>query len=871
MKSGTVSRSIFRLGIAVPVLVLATWFPLNRTGRDAGDPTGPEAAGRLAGLVDPEIREAGPETPAPTEIVEQEANEEEQHREREAWIEEMHRAPDVDWREIESENRRAQSLERFARIEDGRLTNHWTEVGSANLAGRTMSAAPDYHGGVVVGSNLGGAWHGNLDGTGWTPISDGLGLGPHQVLVVPEGEPGVEPEVILMLASIPSYGTIHATTDGGATWFVPDGMPTDLFVSTRLVRSVAEPRTVYFLCQGREYDGTWHIGYFLLRSTDGGLTFEIRHMFPVNPKCDVWIDRINGGRVYVASGATIQISDDGGLNFQTVGTIPASGVSDVILSGSEAGAPSLYAAVNINGQWDLYRSIDAGVNWQYRYTPSIWWRTFDVSITDANVVYFGDIHCNRSGNGGLSFTPLNDWTEYYGDPEHKLHADLPGINIYWLDGQEAIFINTDGGTYVSYDHGATVENLSLWGLGISQYYDVLTSSTDPYRIAAGAQDQGFQLSINDGGGDHYLPFEQIISGDYGHLTSHTRDHNWLYSVYPGFILLQMNENPPYNLIMLDFPATDHLWLPPILADPFDPQILYFCGDHIWKYTRVGDTPVHNTTELPFAFDSAVTGLAISETDRNMWYATTTGGYLWYSHDGGQTWTETVHGPYNHYFYGNTLVVSPSDPNTAYAGGSGYQGQPVWKTTDGGANWTGISNGLPNTLVYELALGGPDQDVLYAATEAGPFGLNNQTGEWENLSGTEAPLTTYWNVEWVPEIQTVRFGTYGRGIWDYLPEVPTDVVDSQNGATVGRSLEVFPNPARSDVSVRFRLSQAGPVAVQLFDVTGRQVERLADRRFEAGTHEISASLLGRGLSTGAYFVRLNGPDGPAVRKLQILEP
>jgi hypothetical protein len=64
-----------------------------------------------------------------------------------------------------------------------------------------------------------------------------------------------------------------------------------------------------------------------------------------------------------------------------------------------------------------------------------------------------------------------------------------------------------------------------------EYYSTLTSKNDPNLIAAGSQDQDFQqsapaqLAATD--------FNQLISGDYGHLTSTAGDHNMLYAAYPG--------------------------------------------------------------------------------------------------------------------------------------------------------------------------------------------------------------------------------------------------------------------------------------------------------------------------------------------------
>jgi len=43
----------------------------------------------------------------------------------------------------------------------------------------------------------------------------------------------------------------------------------------------------------------------------------------------------------------------------------------------------------------------------------------------------------------------------------------------------------------------------------------------------------------------------------------------------------------------------------------------------------------------------------------------------------------------------------------------------------------------------------------------------EEGIWEDLAGISAPDQTYWSVEYIPELNTARFGTYGRGIWDFI--------------------------------------------------------------------------------------------------------
>ncbi len=822
---------------------------------------------------DPRLAAARGETPPPpTEIAQWKEDRRERRRNRQEWLEELHYcSPDTDWQTIEEENRRASSLARFGEVERGARTDRWTEIGSANLAGRTHAAAPSGDGQYLyVGSDRGGVWKGTIDGQNWQPISDGLGMGSHMLLVVPAGEGPEEPQVIFTLTL--DSDLMFASIDDGETWFVPGGMPDNVYDHDRILNDPADPRTVYWLSRSRVWTGpdTFEHGRLLFRSSDGGLNFEYVHYFPAN-QADIWIDRVNGGDLYLVSEGVLYVSQDQGDTFSEVGVVSTNYANNVLLAGSEAGAPTLYCARLEGGQWKLYRSTDGGANWSFRYNIHDFWETMNCSITNPDIVYYAGVECWRSTNGGGSFDYINAWGAYYGDPEHKLHADNPGLDIYWIDGQEVTFFNTDGGTYVSYDSGETVLNISMWGLGISQYYDVFTSETDPYLIAAGSQDQGYQQSEPDRR-DPNLYFEQLISGDYGHLTSATRNHYWLYSVYPGFVLLQANEHDPPSLHYIDFPSTSHSWMPPIVADPSDTDVFYFCGDHLWRYEREGFGYSYTMTELPQAFtgSSYASALAFSPADPDYWYVATNNGLLWHSHDAGASWAQAGHGPSQHYFYGTALVASPHDRDVAYVGGSGYEGHPVWRTTNGGLDWEGVGTGLPSTLVYGLVIGGENLDMLFAATEAGPYACSLADMQWENIGGTEAPLHLYWCVEWVPEINVARFGTYCRGIWDYEAPTYADVDDSTPSTPVGGlGLRLSPNPASDRLSVQFRTAEAGEQRIELFDLNGRRLAEIAQERFLAGDHEVGVDLRDLRLENGTYFVRRIGPGGTAVKRIQIL--
>jgi len=66
-------------------------------------------------------------------------------------------------------------------------------------------------------------------------------------------------------------------------------------------------------------------------------------------------------------------------------------------------------------------------------------------------------------------------------------------------------------------------------------------------------------------------------------------------------------------------------------------------------------------------------------------------------------------------------------------------------------------------------------VLFAATELGPYAYVDGEDEWINIMGLTAPDQTYWSLEYVPEINTARFGTYGRGIWDFIIDENIDLL------------------------------------------------------------------------------------------------
>ncbi|MCC6410468.1 MAG: T9SS type A sorting domain-containing protein [Saprospiraceae bacterium] len=111
---------------------------------------------------------------------------------------------------------------------------------------------------------------------------------------------------------------------------------------------------------------------------------------------------------------------------------------------------------------------------------------------------------------------------------------------------------------------------------------------------------------------------------------------------------------------------------------------------------------------------------------------------------------------------------------------------MWKSTDGGATFVSISNGLPATMVQELAAM-PDETMLFAATDVGPYVYVAETNTWYPLRNSLMPLQRVMGVEMIAARNLVRFGTFGRGVWDFAidnMELAAVVTPSNNGPNSG---------------------------------------------------------------------------------------
>jgi hypothetical protein len=134
--------------------------------------------------------------------------------------------------------------------------------------------------------------------------------------------------------------------------------------------------------------------------------------------------------------------------------------------------------------------------------------------------------------------------------------------------------------------------------------------------------------------------------------------------------------------------------------------------------------------------TAVTGV---RGQRDTFYMGTTGGGVWKTSDGGQSWRVISDEAFETASIG-AVAVAPSDHNVVYAGtgsacprGNVSPGNGVYKSTDGGQSWA--HSGLDEVgQIGRIAVHPADPDLVYVAALGHIFGPNEERGVYRSTDG-----------------------------------------------------------------------------------------------------------------------------------------
>lgn len=748
---------------------------------------------------------------------------------------------------------------------DGGLKGYWREKGSDNQSGRVHSADIDFPNDLIyVASDGGGVWRGTIDGEDWTVLNDTWSFGSIRKVKV------YYINGVKRIVAVSSNRTF-ITENEGETWTVSEGLENVERWGGITEVATTNDGEIYVIGQEWDYGSDWRSERFVYYSNDHGSSFEkIRNMMPSNRQISIW-SPYNSSKVFLAE-------QDNIISYENGNQVDSTKIIDVDINESfEEGLVNrmtirgiinddkiqiLYVLrVNENGnyvntyfyseennfeKWELTGDFDEFDFWSY-----------NSSNHKKGHIYWGNVNTVRTYNGGRNWEIVNTWGEYYADPLNKLHADIPSMNVFDdpETGDEIILISTDGGLYISRDDLQSVTNLSLHGLKISQYYDVSTSA-DGKVVYAGSQDQGFQRCLDDS--STVLSFDQLISGDYGQFASADGGQtHW--SVYPTFAHVYFNSDTENeSRKSWGFPGRGWKFMAPTAPFYGDPNQIYISGgsesgqQFLWKLDADGTEIKPDLVDLDFTLQNNewISAIGTTPNDVNIVCILTSNGRFAKSLDQGASWqlNENFVGPGPHYFHGSAIIIGGEDNEKIAISGSGYSNPGFYLSNDGGETFEAFEEGIASTMIYDIEFSG-DEEYIFAATAVGPYLFDGE--KWIDIQ-EGAPDQAYWSVEWVPALELARFGTYGRGIWDF--KIGQDLVSVEEERDL--SIDLYPNPTNSVFNLSFGKNQEAEL--KIYDQEGKVVK--IEKIF--GNSQINVSEL----SVGSYMVIVNSKGRTYFEKL-----
>jgi len=617
-------------------------------------------------------------------------------------------------------------------------------------------------------------------------------------------------------------GGLWKTTDGGNTWEVlTDTLPV-IGVSTIFIPNDYETsKTIYIGTGDRDAGDNYSIG--VLKSTDDGLTWEETGLiFNVADRYRVTrmlVHPTQQNIFYVATNGGIYKSTNSGENWTEV----LDGVFFDMEFKYGCEDTVLYAVTaDYSGAPKLYKTNDAGVNWDIKYTfPVSTYRIeLDGAQSDSTIIYalactqsYGMDGIYKSENSGESFTkiyngltPGNNLLNWYaGDtktsgqgwydltlsvsPTNENELYLGGINSwkstdggynwditshwYGYGGVPAVhadkhfmeyldgntfFEANDGGIYKTSDGGAVWIDLTD-GMVISQMYKLSVSQTVKDEVITGLQDNGSKLTIAGNWWD-------VKGGDGMECLIDYTDEEVQYATYAnGQIDRTIDHWNNVDDISANIPGgANGAWVTPYVIDPVDNQTIYVGYADVWKTTNRGNSWTKIST---LNLSNKIRSMAIAPSDNQTLYIADLD-YFYRTTNGGGNWsnlTANLPSTSNSITY---ISVDATDPMHIWITFGGYDNLKAFESLNGGESWTDISAGLPsvpaNTIIQNKL---SKTQQLYAGTDMGVY-FKEGSGDW-TLFSNKLPVVIVTELEihydnTTPENSVLYASTYGRGLW-----------------------------------------------------------------------------------------------------------
>ena len=682
-----------------------------------------------------------------------------------------------------------------------------------------------------MGSTGGGVWKTTDAGNNWKNISDGyfggtigaIALAPsnESIIYVGEGENTMRGNVSEGLEGM------WKSTDDGKTW-----KNIGLKEGRHIVRVIVHPKNpdiVWAAVMGHLFGPNENRGVY--KSIDGGATWKkVLYVNPQTGASDLIIDPSNPDNLYAGTwelirtpyslesggaGSGMYKSTDGGNTWESIKNnkgLPKGVWGIVGIAVAKSNTDKLYALIeNANG--GLYVSNDAGKTWDLASSDNnirqrAWYYTkVFVDPADENKVYCPNVNFMVSSDGGKSFTSLRT--------PHGDHHDL------WIDPKNGkrMVVADDGGAQVSMDAGRNWS--TMMNQPTVQVYRLSTDNSFPYRILAAQQDNSaFRIkSSTYGAFIGESDFEVTAGGESGYIVADPLNNDVVYGGSYGGLITRFDHKTGENRVINVWPDNPmgagaeamkyrFQWNHPIFFSPHNPKKLYTAGNHLFSTENEGaswtmlspdlttdDKAKQKSSGGPITQDNTsveyyctIFTAAESPLEKDLLWTGSDDGIISVSKDGGKTWANVTPKDAPKWIMWNRVEVDPTRKGTAYFAGTRYKlddfAPYIYKTTDYGATWTKITNGIDPMHFTRAIVASPRKaGVLFAGTEYGLYVSVNDGASWERFE-LNLPVTPITDL--LLKDQNLIVGTQGRSIY-----VLDDLSFVENFQTTPATSKVFP--------------------------------------------------------------------------------
>ena len=604
----------------------------------------------------------------------------------------------------------------------------------------------------------------------------------------------VDPSNRSHILAASAAGGVWETRDTGATW-----APRTDFMPTLTCGAVAFDPTAPNVAWCGTGEGNWYrrFGAGLLRSADGGTTWAVHTAAPFVGLAFYDIV-VNGANLVTATTGGVHQSSDGGVTWTQRLTAPTFSLgrragSTELLAGSTDGVRRstdggvTWTAIALTGGptgWDRVAvaiapssaavayifGVSGPTTYLYRRSgragrASTWtrvatlpsdlavnqsWYDWFLGVSPDNdaQIYLGAINVHRGTLSGSTWTWVNVSSRQGGD---SIHPDQHAIAFDPVD-PAVVYVGCDGGLYRSPNRGDNWASLNT-GLGITEIEYLAQDWGSARWLMAGTQDNG---TVRYTGGSEW---DHIADGDGGDCAVKRSDPTTVYHSYYGMSLERSATRGNFGSwtgVLAGQPSTyGALFYPPVEANN---STVAKAGQSV--FVSRNDGGAFTNVALPTGVGVA-TAMAMPTSDRI--FVGTQNGSVCRLDWSGSAWTVTqVTSPRTGYC--SDLIVDATNANRMWATFSQLSGGHVFRSDDGGTQWSDVSANLPSLPVNAIEVDPSNGNRAWVGADLGVYETLNAGGSWSRI-GTGLPNVLVEDLAFQPHARLLRAGSRNRGVWE----------------------------------------------------------------------------------------------------------